>query len=163
MPTESVTPVHFDAILERFTDRDKTHFMAVPDEVARQFTSTKPVRMMCLLNDTVEFHCALRPRGDGTFFISIGTPIRQQGKFQLGDRLRAAVWKDDSEYGRKMPDELTELLALDEEGNRRFQALTPSQKRAIIYYVDGAKNPQVRVDRAIMMIDRLKTNTLGHA
>lgn len=158
MPTD---PVRFESVLERFEQRDRTHYIHVPDEVARQFTQTKPVRILCLLNDTVEFHCALRPRGDGSFFISVGTPIRQQGKFRLGDQLRAAIWKDESEYGRNMPDELTELFAIDEEGSRLFHALTPNQQRGIIYYVDGAKTPQVRVDRAIKMIDRLKTHPSG--
>ncbi|RAJ94478.1 bacteriocin resistance YdeI/OmpD-like protein [Larkinella arboricola] len=158
MNTDSLQSVRFESILERFEQRDRTHYMAVPDEVAQQFTRPKPVRIMCLLNDSIEFHCALRPKGDGSFFISIGTPIRQQGKLQLGDRLQVVIWKDDSQYGRKMPEELTELLAIDEEGNRLFHALTPNQQRGIIYYVDGAKTPQVRIDRAIMMIDRLKIN-----
>ncbi|WP_460674279.1 YdeI/OmpD-associated family protein [Larkinella ripae] len=161
MSTESTKPVQFESVIERFEQRDRTHYMAVPDEVAQQFTRTKPVRMLCRLNGTVEFHCALRPKGDGTFYISVGTPIRQQGKLKMGDVVRAAIWKDESEYGRKMPEELIELFAIDEEGNRLFHALTPSQQRAILYYVDGAKNPQIRVDRAIMMIDRLKTNSFG--
>ncbi|GAB3274579.1 hypothetical protein GCM10027347_47560 [Larkinella harenae] len=161
MNTDFIHPVHFEAVLERFEQRDRTHYIDVPDEVVRQFMQTKPVRMMCLLNDSIEFHCALRPKGDGSFFISIGTPIRQQGKLRLGDTLRAAIWKDESEYGRKMPEELTELFAIDEEGSRLFHALTPNQQRGIIYYVDGAKTPQVRVDRAIMMINRLKVNPSG--
>ncbi|MCY1308411.1 Bacteriocin-protection, YdeI or OmpD-Associated [compost metagenome] len=55
-----------------------------------------------------------------------------------------------------MPEELAELLAIDEEGNRLFQALKPGRQRDILYYVNGAKSVQVRIDRAIMMIDRLK-------
>lgn len=161
MNPDSLQSVRFEAVLERFEQRDRTHYIAVPDEVAQQFTRTQPVRMMCLLNDSIEFHCALRPRGDGSFFISIGTPSRQQGKLRLGDTLRIAIWQDESEYGRKMPEELTELLAIDEEGNRLFHALPPNRQRSIIYYVDGAKSPQVRVDRAIMMINRLKINPSG--
>ncbi|MFC5408094.1 YdeI/OmpD-associated family protein [Larkinella bovis] len=161
MNSDSNNLVRFEAVLERFEQRDRTHYIDVPDAVARQFTQTKPVRIMCLLNDSVEFHCALRPKGDGSFFISIGTPIRQQGKLKIGDPIRVAIRKDESEYGRNMPEELKELFAIDEVGNRLFHALTPNQQRGIIYYVDSAKSPQVRVDRAILMIDRLKTNPSG--
>lgn len=149
--------VRFDAVIERFTNAIGAHYIGVPDEVVQQFTQKSAVRVMCLLNGTVEFHCALRPKGDGSFMISIGTPIRQQLKVRMGDSVKAVIWKDESEYGRKMPEELQELLAIDEEGNRHFQALTPGKQRSIMYYIDGARNVQVRVDRAIMMIDRLKT------
>ena len=154
-PTDAV---RFESLIDRFTYKNGPHYIDVPDEVAKQFTSPKPVRLLCRLNGTVEFHCALRPKGDGSFFISVGTPIRQQLKAKPGDKVRAAIWKDESEYGRKMPEELLELLAIDEAGNRCFQALTPSHQRGIIYYIDGAKNIQTRIDRAIRMIDRLKTN-----
>ncbi|RRB07375.1 YdeI/OmpD-associated family protein [Larkinella rosea] len=148
--------IHFESVIDRFVHQNGMHFIDVPDGVAQLFVSTTSVRMMCLLNGKVEFHCALRPKGNGTFYISVGTPIRQQLKIRSGDKIQAAIWKDDSEYGRKMPEELQELLAIDEEGNRCFQALKSSDQRAIMYYVDGAKNSQIRIDRAIKMIDRFK-------
>lgn len=132
------------------------HFIDVPEEAAHPFISSNPIRLLCLLNEKVEFHCALRPKGNGSYYISVGTPIRQHLKLRQGDKIQAAIWKDDSEFGRKMPEELRELLAIDEEGNHCFQALKPSEQRGILYYVDGAKNSQIRVDRAIKMIDRLK-------
>ncbi|GAB3935885.1 YdeI/OmpD-associated family protein [Larkinella terrae] len=148
--------IRFESVIDRFTSQNGMHYIDVPDEVAQPFTSPTPLRLVCLLNGKLEFHCALRPKGNGSFYISIGTPIRQQLKLRPGDKVQVVIWKDDSEYGRKMPEELQELLTIDEEGNRCFQALKPSEQRGIIYYVDGAKNNQIRVDRAIKMIDRLK-------
>jgi hypothetical protein len=152
-PTEAV---RFESVIERFTHSIGAHYISVPDDVVQHFTQKSAVRVMCLLNGAVEFHCSLRPKGDGSYMISIGTPIRQQLKVKMGDTVKAAIWKDESEYGRKMPEELQELLAIDEEGNRYFQALTPGKQRSIMYFIDGAKSVQIRVDRAIMMIDRLK-------
>ena len=131
--------------------------MLVPDEIAMQFvTGRKPVRIRCRLNDSVNFQCAIRPMGGGGFYINVGTPIRQEAKIVFGQKLFVAIQKDDSEYGRDLPEELQELLAMDDEGNRLFQALLPSHQRGIIHYVAGAKSIQVRIDRAIMMINRLK-------
>ncbi|RRB17343.1 YdeI/OmpD-associated family protein [Larkinella knui] len=155
---EPTDAVRFEAVIERFTHSIGGHYIGVPDDVVQHFTQKSAVRVMCRLNSTVEFHCALRPKGDGSFMISLGTPIRQQLKVRMGDTVKAAIWKDESEYGRKMPEELQELLAIDEEGNQCFQALTPGKQRSIMYYVDGAKNVQTRIDRAILMIDRLKTH-----
>jgi hypothetical protein len=151
--------VHFETILERLPKKGGEFYMVVPDDVAAQFVEgRKPVRVRCNLNSRVDFQCAIRPRGGGGFYINVGTPIRQEGKLVLGQKLNVSVRRDDSEYGRDLPEELEELLAIDEEGNRLFQNAKPVTQRAIIYYVNSAKGLQTRIDRAIMMIDRLKNS-----
>src|SRR6218665_309329 len=92
--------VHFTAILDRFPGKG-LHYIDVPDEVAKKFTSTKPVRMLCTLNDVVEFHCAIRPKGGGAFYINIGTPLRTKAKLKLEQKIAVSVRPDKSEYGRK--------------------------------------------------------------
>ncbi|MCF0042043.1 YdeI/OmpD-associated family protein [Dyadobacter fanqingshengii] len=149
--------VRFESTLDRLPRKGGEFYMIVPDEVAVQFVEgRKPARVRCLLNDKVDFQCAIRPKGEGGFYINIGTPLRQEGKFVLGQKLHVQIRKDESEFGRDMPEELQELLELDEEGKRLFYESLPSHQRAIIYYVAGAKSVQVRIDRAIMMINRLK-------
>ncbi|MCF2501500.1 YdeI/OmpD-associated family protein [Dyadobacter chenhuakuii] len=149
--------VRFESILDRLPRKGGEFYMVVPDEVAVQFVKgRKPARVRCLLNGHVDFQCAIRPKGGGGFYINIGTPLRQQGKLVLGQKLHAEVRPDDSEFGRDVPEELQELLEMDEEGKRLFDESLPSHQRAIIYYVAGAKSVQVRIDRAIMMINRLK-------
>ena len=151
------TPVYFESILDRLPKKGGEFFMMVPDDIALQFvTGRRPVRIRCTLNEQINFQCAIRPKGDGGFYINIGTPIRAEGKLRLGQKLFASIQKDDSEFGRDLPEELEELLAIDEEGNRLFLQLLPSHQRGIIHYVAGAKSVQVRIDRAIKMIDRLK-------
>lgn len=149
--------VRFESILDRLPKKGGEFYMVVPDEVAVLFVEgRKPARVRCLLNGHVDFQCAIRPKGGGGFYINIGTPLRQQVKLVLGQKLHAEVRPDDSEFGRDVPEELQELLELDEEGKRLFDESLPSHQRAIIYYVAGAKSVQVRIDRAIMMINRLK-------
>lgn len=149
--------VQFESALERLPGKGGLFYMAVPEEVAHRFMpDRRPVRMVCLLNNQVEFHCAIRPKGDGGFFINVGTPIRAEGKFNLGCKLSARIWPDESTYGRDMPEELSELLAIDDAGNKLFHELLPSHQRGIIHYVASSKVVQTRIDRAIKMIDRLK-------
>lgn len=149
--------VRFESILDRLPRKGGEFYIIVPDAIAMQFVKgRKPARVRCLLNDKVDFQCAIRPKGGGGFYINIGTPLRQDGKFVLGQKLHAQIRKDESEFGRDVPEELQELLELDEEGKRLFYESLPSHQRAIIYYVAGAKSVQVRIDRAIMMINRLK-------
>lgn len=149
--------VHFESILDRLPKKGGEFYMMVPDEIASKFVEgRKPARVRCNLNGVVDFQCAIRPRGGGGFYINVATPIRQAGKLVLGQKLFAAIKKDDSEYGRDLPEELRELLEMDDEGSRLFNGQLPGIQRNIIHYVSGAKSVQVRIDRAIMMINRLK-------
>lgn len=153
--------LHFEAILERLPGKGGVFYIIVPDQIAQEFVEgRRPARIRCRLNGVVEFQCAIRPKGGGGFYINVGAPLRQQGKFVLGRKLSVQVWKDDSEFGRDMPEELTELLDIDPQGKDLFYASLPSMQRAIIHYISGAKSVQIRIDRAIMMIDRLKVKGL---
>lgn len=153
--------VHFESILERLPKKGGEFYMMVPDEVAAQFVEgRKPARVRCVINGQVHFQCAIRPKGGGGFYINVATALRQQGKLVLGQKLHAAVRKDDSEYGRDMPEELQELLAQDEEAKRLFENAKPVNQRAIIHYIASAKSIQVRIDRSIMMTDRLKAGRI---
>jgi hypothetical protein len=56
---------------------------------------------------------------------------------------------------------LEALLEQDLEGMNAFERITPGQQRYIINYVDGVKSIQKRIDRAIMLIENLKTMPSG--
>lgn len=149
--------VQFESVIERYAGF-RGHYIDVPPAAAEPFAGERNLRLLCSINGGEEFHCALRPKKNGNFEISVGTPVRQVGKLVLGQKVSATLRRDHSEYGRPMPEELAELLAIDEEGNRLFHELKPANQRDILYYINGAKSVQVRIDRAIMMIDRLKKN-----
>ena len=148
--------VHFTAVLDRFAGKGGLYFIGVPDRVAKTFTSTKPVRMVCTLNNTVEFHCAIRPKGGGLFYINVAATHHAKAKLTLGQKIAVTVRPDQSEYGRQMPKELKELMEQDANGNKLFHELTPSKQRGIIHYVDSDKSIDKRIERALMMINRLK-------
>ena len=153
--------IHFESRIERFDRKGGEYFMVVPDEVAAIFvTGRKPERIRCGINDQVDFQCAIRPRAGSGFYINVATAIRQAGRLVLGQAVKVAVQKDDSTYGRDMPEELTELLSQDDEGNRLFHETLPSKQRGIIHYIASAKSLQVRVDRAVMMVNRLKNGQI---
>jgi hypothetical protein len=122
--------LHFESRLDRLPEKGGVFYMLVPDQIAMQFVEgRRPARVRCKLNDLMEFQCAIRPKADGSFYINVGTPIRQQGKLVLGQSLSVKVWKDDSEFGRDMPEELAELLEIDQEGKALFSIILPSHQR----------------------------------
>jgi uncharacterized protein YdeI (YjbR/CyaY-like superfamily) len=77
-------------------------------------------------------------------------------KVQEGDTVSVSLAKDESKYGMSLPVEMIEILKQDKEAKRRFDMLTPGKQRYIIFYVAGVKTPQLRIDRAMLLLGNLK-------
>src|SRR5690349_9634301 len=111
--------VKFKSGLERMTGKGGFHYISVPKKVADQFVTGKTaVRVFCSVNDVIEFACAIRPDGEGGFFININTTKMQKAKLKLGQQVSASVWKDKTTFGHKMPAELKAILDTDEEAKK---------------------------------------------
>jgi hypothetical protein len=150
----------FKSSFERKGGKWGYHFITVPNKVAVQFTDRKSVRVFCTINDTLEFACAIRPDGDGGFFINVNTSKMQKAKLRVGQVVSASVKKDKTTYGHKMPAELKAILDTDDEAKKYWDAVRNSHQRQMIYYIDSAKSVDKRIERSLLFINRMK-NTKG--
>jgi hypothetical protein len=148
--------MEFDALLENFNTRLWTWHVKVPEAVAKAFAEGNDRRVVCTLNGSVEFQCAIMPAGEGVFFINLNKQLRDKLKLKEGSRVRVSLCKDESEFGLPMPQELDELLQMDEEGRRLFMALTPGKKRNLLYITGQPKTPDGRLRRAVIVVDHLR-------
>ena len=78
-----------------------------------------------------------------------------------GDTVTVILTEDKSEFGVDVPEELEELFKQDPEGKRRFDLLKPGMQRYILNFVNTVKSPQLRVDKAFMLINNLKNLMQG--
>jgi hypothetical protein len=118
-------------------------------------------RLLCTVNGKLTFQCGLMALGNGNSYITINQARMKKLKLKTGDSATVKLEKDDSEYGLPMSEEMETVLMQDEEGFRRFKALTPGMRRYMIQYVNTVKNPQLKIDRSVMMIHNLKQTTEG--
>lgn len=116
-------------------------------------------RLLCSVNGFPEFHCGLVAHGDGCGYISINKKRMKDFNIDLGDEVSLELRHDGSKYGMEMPEELEALLEQDHQGALLFEALSDGKKRYIIHYVASVKSSQLKIDRAIMLINNLKTMT----
>ena len=149
---------YFNSILELSHNKLWGAHFIVPDIIAQVFVSNGARRVVCVLNEVIEYQCALLPKGDGSFLITVNKKTRDTLHLKPGSPLRVSLRADDSEYGLPMPEELAEVLAQEEEGNRLFHALTPGKQRTLLYIVGNVKNTDTRLRRAIAIVDHLKQN-----
>ncbi len=146
----------FTARLEKFNSNLWGYHIMIPPQVADHFISGSSRRVICIVNEEVEFQSALMPAGDGLYFINLNKERRKKLGVQKGDELRIELLEDDSKYGLPVPEELSELLRLDPEGKACFEKLTPGKQRTLIYMIGKPKTFQTRINKAVIILDYLK-------
>lgn len=150
--------VKFTAALESAGNGSGWHFIAVPRETGEQFPSDgKSRRVVCTLNGSETFQCALMPSGE-KFYIMVNKRVRTSLRVVSGNILQVFLKADTSKYGLPMPEELEEVFRQDPEGDGLFHALTPGKQRSLIYQVSSAKDVDVRIHRSLVVIQHLKDN-----
>ncbi len=150
--------ITFTSSLGNFNTTLWTFHIVVLEHLAKPFLDGNDRRVVCKLNDSIEFQCALMHKGDGHYFININKKIRDKLKLQLGSTVEVMLRKDESEYGLPMPEELSEVLQQDEDGNQYFHALTAGKQRTLLYIAGQPKTSDVRLKRAIVLVEHLKAN-----
>lgn len=73
-----------------------------------------------------------------------------------GSEVHVSIEKDGREHGMKVPEEVTELLMQDGEAKAKFDLHTLGKHRHIIDDVASVKSPQLRIDRAVLLLQNMK-------
>jgi len=135
------------------------YFLDVPTKIARRFeTDPKTRRVVCTLNGSHTFQCALSPNGKGDYCIGVSMTIRKKLGLEAGDVVAIELRPDTSKYGAPMPEEFAEVLKQDPEGDKLFHALTSGMRRSLIYLVASTKNVDKRIHFALLVLEHLKEN-----
>ena len=150
--------MEFTARVENFNTKLWSYHVKVPGPIAKHFLDQGDKRVVCKLNDSIEVQCAIMPAGEGVYFINLNKKIRDQLNLKEGSKVSVHLEKDNSEFGLPFPVELDEVLAQDKVGKDYFFKLTPGKQRNIIYGVSQVKNTDLRIQRAMIMIEHLKNN-----
>jgi Bacteriocin-protection, YdeI or OmpD-Associated/Domain of unknown function (DUF1905) len=132
------------------------HFVLIPTDLVIPFIENGIKRVICRLNDSVDFHCALMPKKEGGYFINIGSTICKKQNLKLGDEINVSLKHDTTEYQFEMPEEFTEVLYQDPDAFTIFEGLTDGNKRSLIYLVTMVKSSEKRIERALKIVEKLK-------
>lgn len=134
----------------------KLHHVTVPSGIVNKIGGIG-TRLMCSINGHKAFHGGMVALGGGAAYITVNKNRMKAFGVEKGDEVEVLLSLDNSKYGADIPEELEALLEQDMEGARRFELLNSGNQRYIIHYVSGVKSSQKRIDRAIKLINNLKT------
>lgn len=147
----------FQSRLEKFESDLWQFHIKVPKSIAKPFIEGKNKRVICRINEVLEFQCALMDDGKGDYFININKAHRKKLGLNLGQTLHLELKKDDSKYGMPLPDEFLELLQQDPEGADAFHALSIGKQRSLIYIIGKPKSGHLKLRNAIAIFEYLKS------
>ena len=139
----------------------KTFYLEIPAPIVKKIGDIGKVRLLCEVNKQITFQCGLMSLPESKAYISINSKRMKELGVGNGDTVAVILTEDESEFGVDVPEELTELFKQDPEGKRRFDLLKPGMQRYILNFVNTVKSPQLRVDKAFMLITNLKNLTPG--
>jgi hypothetical protein len=132
------------------------HILRVPKAKVASFGFKGNLRrVICTLNGTQTFHCALFP-SQGDYFITLNKKLREALGVDVGISVTVELAKDESKYGMPVPAEFTEVLRQDPEGRRLFNALSPGNQRLMLKLVVFVKDVDKRIARSLVGIELLK-------
>jgi Domain of unknown function (DUF1905)/Bacteriocin-protection, YdeI or OmpD-Associated len=139
----------------------KITFIEVPKIIVEKLGGMTKQRLLCTVNKKATWQCGMVAHKKGSAYISLNKKILKQLDASVGDEVAVSLVRDESKYGMTMSEELKSLLKQDKEGSRRFHLLPPGKQRYIIYYVSQVRGSQLRIDRAIRLIENLKRTREG--
>jgi hypothetical protein len=158
MKKKRIDHIEFETKLSSSPIESGWHFLEVSKEIVAKFGfEGKSKRVVCSINGSEGFQCALMPSGD-IFYIIVNKKKRDALGIVAGDTVSVELVRDESKYGLPMPDELQEVLNQDPEGDRLFHALTAGKQRSLLYLIGKINDIDKRIHQALIVVDHLKEN-----
>lgn len=148
-------PITFTSYLDYLPKLKLTH-ITVPADIVEKVGGIG-TRLMVSINGHESFHGGMVAKGGGTAYITVNKARQKKWNLNEDEELTIMIELDHSKYGVPVPEEFDALLDQDREGAKLFEQLTPGEQRYIINYVNGVKSSQKKIDRAILLINNLKT------
>ncbi|MEQ9309812.1 MAG: YdeI/OmpD-associated family protein [Balneolaceae bacterium] len=148
-------PITFTSYLDYLPKLKLTHII-VPADIVEKVGGIG-TRLLVSINGNELFHGGMVAKGQGRAYITVNKARQKKWKLDENQALTISVELDLSKYGVPVPEEFEALLDQDLKGAELFEQLAPSEQRYIINYVNGVKSSQLKIDRAIMLIENLKT------
>ncbi len=104
----------------------------------------------------IDFYAALKREKSGLHKIYFSKAKQKELGVFMNDYFQLQIFEDTSKYGVEISEELEAVLLSDYDAFTIFENLTPGKQRSIIYAIQRYKSPQMRVDKALILIENLK-------
>lgn len=150
----------FNATVEHETNSlGWNNFVVVPEPLAQQIKAgVKDLRIIATFNNSIVQHCAMMPRGNGSYFIFVSKEIQKKLNLLKGEEISISIEADTSKYGIPMAEEMEVVFQEEPQAFKLFEELTPGKQRTLIHIVKKVKNPDLRIKKSLAIAEHLIRN-----
>jgi hypothetical protein len=117
----------------------------IPDEIVEALGQGKRPPVLITINDHT-YRNAVAVMG-GAFMVSVSAENRAAAGVAGGDEVDVEIELDTKPRVAKVPPDLADALARDNEAARTFDGLTDAKKRRLVHALEEAKTPETRQRR----------------
>jgi hypothetical protein len=144
--------------LEKFPGKGGWTYARVPEIPPDKKAWFNWVRVKGSIDGHVIKAYHLMSMGKGELFLPVKAAIRKKIGKEAGDMVQVILYKDDEPV--HISDEFLDCLRDEPDAHRRFMALSDSDKKKWIDWIDSAKKDETRVDRMARTIEEVRKGTL---
>ena len=133
------------------------YWVRLPEAVVIPFMEAGKRRVEVLAwfdGKQIRFHAAIQKR-KGSYLLMFSRKHQKSLGIFPNDYFKMQLREDQTEFGAELPPELREAFVQWPEAYKAFLNLTDGAKRSVIYGIARYKSPQLRVDRTLMVCERL--------
>jgi hypothetical protein len=150
----------FNSKLEKLQSNLSYTTLFLPFEIVDQLPEKGRLRVAGLLNNKTPFNLAILNLKEGPKYLTVGSILRKEAKIKEGDVVQVSFQLVDPNL-LELPEELEIALAQDDEAKKIFDTFTIGYKRSLAHYINSTKNIDVRIKRALELLEKAKTGTLN--
>ncbi len=132
--------------------------IVVPEHVVQKIKALENKRFIIYINEEISYPGTPIPVEKGTYIILVNKTRAKKLHLTFGDEVSVIMRPDESKYGMPLPDEFKEVLDENPEGKLLFEGLTPGKIRNLIHLVAKVKNPDKRIEKAVIILEHLRAN-----
>lgn len=144
----------FETRLTEYTDMLVSTVVEIPADIIKKLPAGR-VRVEGKLNQ-VSFNLAVQSKKNGPKYLSVSQAMRKSARVKPGDKVKVSFVLVDSDK-LDLPEEMEAVLAQDDEGAKKWNRLTVGLQRSLVHYINSSKNVDVRIKRALLLINKVKS------
>ncbi|MEL7146117.1 MAG: DUF1905 domain-containing protein [Bacteroidota bacterium] len=135
-------------------------YLKIMSETVDQFEKKRATRLICDIDDKLQYSCGLNHYGDGNFYLILsGKNLKKLGK-SLGDEVTFSIYEDPNPLGVAIPEVLQVLIDQDEKVKADFDQLTDGKKRSLIYTIVKIKDIDLQVSKIMSFLEEERLKAL---
>lgn len=128
----------------------------LPSSTAEKFLSRGVKRVVCIINGKYELHAAILKLKEQPYYLTTSKRVMKELDINIGSAIQFTIQDDKTPLQFEQPEEWREVINTDPEAKQIFEGLTEGNQRGLISLVLMVKSSQKRIDRALLITDKLK-------